>query len=809
MATALYRRYRPESFAEVIGQDHVTGPLCTALREGRVGQAYLFSGPRGCGKTTSARILARCLNCAQGPTDTPCGVCDSCVELARGGSGSLDVAEIDAASHGGVDDARELRERATFSTVRDRYKVFIVDEAHMVSPQGFNALLKIVEEPPPHVVFLFATTEPEKVLPTIRSRTHHYPFRLVPPETLVGYLEQVCAAEGVSVGPGVLPLVVRAGAGSVRDSLSVLDQLATGSADGAIGQEQALALLGYTPQSLLDDAVSALAVGDGASAFRVVDRVVGSGQDPRRFVDDLLQRLRDLIIVEAVGEAAGDVFPGCPADQLERMSQQAGVYGAAALSRAADLANTASSEMTGATSPRLHLELLVARLLLPAADDGQRGLAARLERVERRLSVPTPAASSDLPPVPAPARASAPPSSSPTRPAPATAASTSAASPTRADATTGPDPAPPALAVPPSSPSQVTASSGSTPTDGSLVDQGSVPPAPAPGHAPAGGPTGRGDVAEGPAPAEDVPGADGTCQAVVAATGSGQTGPVGADVGSTVETTEAVRRQWPDVLHHLTTTSRRTWTRVAHDAAVLEVDAERLVLQFKKPGPMAAFSQGPHAENVRAALSAVLGMDRAVVAVSEGGARVRAPDDGAGRAGAVPPAAPSPAPRPAGDGHAPGAASAGGAAPGGPVSAGPAHDRPGPLTGGPPPVVRGAGGDGSDRAGQRPGEARTQGYVPGWDDVPPPTDDDEPVPDDGAPPEPGGRRASPHAPSRGAPAAEPVSAHRRLRVDPEASRAPAPEEDDEPSRDDADAEDSGLVGAALVAARLGGRVVEP
>ena len=800
MATALYRRYRPESFAEVIGQGHVTDPLSTALREGRTGQAYLFSGPRGCGKTTSARILARCLNCAQGPTDTPCGRCDSCVELARGGSGSLDVVEIDAASHGGVDDARDLRERATFSTVRDRYKVFIVDEAHMVSPQGFNALLKIVEEPPPHVVFLFATTEPEKVLPTIRSRTHHYPFRLVAPETLAGYLEQVCAAEGVAVGPGVLPLVVRAGAGSVRDSLSVLDQLATGSHDGAIGHEQALALLGYTPQSLLDDAVSALAVGDGASAFRVVDRVVGSGQDPRRFVDDLLQRLRDLIIVEAVGEAAGDVFPGCPADQLERMAQQAGVYGAAALSRAADLANTASGEMTGATSPRLHLELLVARLLLPAADDGQRGLAARLERVERRLSVPTavptpaPSAPVPVPPVPAPAPA--------------------VTDPVRVDAGTGPEvPAP--------------ASPDAAPTGAPPVEQATAPRAPAPVDAPApaasaagpaapAGPAGLGDVAR-PTRVEDVPDADGTCQAVVAATGSGQTGPVTAG-GSTVETTEAVRHQWPDVLHHLTTTSRRTWTRVAHDAAVLEVDAERLVLQFKKPGPMAAFSQGPHAENVRAALAAVLGMDRAVVAVSE--------DDGAGRGGAAPPGAPARAPRPAGDGPASGApASARGTAPddrasgegwvpGGPVPGGPADHRPGRSASGPAPDGGRSGDDGSDGAGsggagRRPAAARVEGYVPGWDDVPPPTDDDEPVSDDGAPPE-----ARPRVARTPAPVTGTAPAGRRLRVVPDPSRAAAPAsasdaEDDEPSRDDADAEDSGLVGAALVAARLGGRVVEP
>ena len=288
MSTALYRRYRPESFAEVIGQEHVTVPLSAALDKDRVNHAYLFSGPRGCGKTTSARILARCLNCEQGPTSTPCGVCDSCVDLARGGPGSLDVVEIDAASHGGVDDARSLRERAVFAPARDRFKIFIIDEAHMVSTQGFNALLKIVEEPPPHVRFVFATTEPEKVIGTIRSRTHHYPFRLVPPERLQAYLAELCEREGVRVGQGVLPLVVRAGAGSVRDSLSVLDQLIAGAGPGGLEYGTAVSLLGYTDGALLDDVVDALAAGDGATVFRVVDRVIESGHDPRRFVEDLL-----------------------------------------------------------------------------------------------------------------------------------------------------------------------------------------------------------------------------------------------------------------------------------------------------------------------------------------------------------------------------------------------------------------------------------------------------------------------------------------------------------------------------------------
>ena len=371
MTTALYRRYRPESFAEMIGQSQVTDPLMTALRGDRVGHAYLFSGPRGCGKTTSARILARCLNCAAGPTDTPCGTCDSCVELGRGGGGSLDVVEIDAASHNGVDDARDLRERAVFAPARDRFKIFILDEAHMVTPQGFNALLKLVEEPPDHVKFIFATTEPEKVIGTIRSRTHHYPFRLVPPAAMLEYVQALCAQEGVEVEAGVLPLVVRAGGGSPRDTLSLLDQLIAGSDDGRVAYARAVALLGYTHAELLDEVVEAFGTGDAAAAFGAVDRVVQTGQDPRRFVDDLLERLRDLIIVAAAGTGAHAVLRGVSSDDLERMGRQAGSIGSARLSGMADLVIAALDDMTGATSPRLQLELMVARVLArtaPGAD---------------------------------------------------------------------------------------------------------------------------------------------------------------------------------------------------------------------------------------------------------------------------------------------------------------------------------------------------------------------------------------------------------------------------------------------------------
>ncbi|MBH0054919.1 DNA polymerase III subunit gamma and tau [Salinibacterium sp. SWN139] len=433
MVAALYRRYRPETFAELIGQSQVTDPLRTALRTDRVNHAYLFSGPRGCGKTTSARILARCLNCAEGPTDTPCGVCASCVELSRDGGGSLDVVEIDAASHNGVEDARDLRERAVFAPARDRFKIFILDEAHMVTPQGFNAMLKIVEEPPEHVKFIFATTEPDKVIGTIRSRTHHYPFRLVPPAQMLDYVQQLCESENVEVEPGVLPLVVRAGGGSVRDTLSLLDQLIAGSDTATVGYERAVALLGYTHAELLDEVIDALGTGDAAAAFSAVDRVIQTGQDPRRFVEDLLERMRDLIVVAATADNAASVLRGIPQDQLERMAQQAHTLGAAELSRAADVINAALSEMTGATSPRLHLELMIARILVPASDNTQRGALARVERLERRIGIegdaPIAAATAASA---APSRAAAPaaPASAPAAaPAVRAAAQTPAATP--------------------------------------------------------------------------------------------------------------------------------------------------------------------------------------------------------------------------------------------------------------------------------------------------------------------------------------------------------------------------------------------
>jgi len=384
MSLALYRKYRPSSFADVIGQDHVTEPLSNALRSGRTHHAYLFSGPRGCGKTSSARILARSLNCEKGPTPEPCGQCQSCRDLVANGPGSIDVVELDAATHGLVDDARDLREKAFFSPVQGKYKIYIIDEAHQLGPGAANALLKVVEEPPPHVVFIFATTEPDKLISTIRSRTHHYPFRLVPPSILNAHLNGICESENVKVAKGVLPLVVRAGGGSVRDSLSVLGQLLAGAGDEGVTYEIAIALLGYTDSALLDDTIDALAMNDAATVFQVVDRLIEAGHEPRRFAQDLLERLRDLIVLDAAPDSSHSIMRDIPEDQLERMRGQASRFGSASLSRAADVVSEGLTQMRGATAPRLLLELICARALLPAIDDSQRGMLARLERMERR-----------------------------------------------------------------------------------------------------------------------------------------------------------------------------------------------------------------------------------------------------------------------------------------------------------------------------------------------------------------------------------------------------------------------------------------
>lgn len=593
---ALYRRYRPESFAEVIGQEHVTDPLQQALRNNRVNHAYLFSGPRGCGKTTSARILARCLNCEQGPTPTPCGECQSCRDLARNGPGSIDVIEIDAASHGGVDDARDLREKAFFGPASSRYKIYIIDEAHMVTPQGFNALLKVVEEPPEHLKFIFATTEPEKVIGTIRSRTHHYPFRLVPPGTLRDYLGEVCGKENIPVADGVLPLVVRAGGGSVRDSMSVMDQLLAGAAEEGVTYAMATALLGYTDGSLLDSIVDAFASGDGAAAFQVVNTVIEGGNDPRRFVADLLERLRDLVILAAVPDAGTTGLIDAPADVVERMQAQASVFGAAELSRAADLVNTGLTEMRGATSPRLQLELICARVLLPAAFDDERSTQARLDKLERGVTfstggsgpamgyVPGPAAQAHapVPPAPAPAPAEAP-APAPEAPAPA----------------------------PPASPAEQQQPAGQRP--------GAWPAATAPeaGRRPGGWPTASAPGQSGqqpgpaaPAPAAPTPAAPAPAPGMVQ--GAGQ-----------------VRNMWPDILEAVKNRRRFTWILLSQNAQVAGFDGTTLQLGFINAGARDNFASSGSEEVLKQALAEQFNVQWKVEAIIDPSGGTAGPGGGA------------------------------------------------------------------------------------------------------------------------------------------------------------------------------------
>ena len=613
MTTALYRRYRPETFADVIGQEHVTEPLMQALRTGRVNHAYLFSGPRGCGKTTSARILARCLNCEQGPTPTPCGTCDSCVALARGGPGSVDVIEIDAASHGGVDDARDLRERASFGPASSRFKIYIIDEAHMVTPQGFNALLKIVEEPPEHVKFVFATTEPEKVIGTIRSRTHHYPFRLVPPKKLGDYLELLLRAEGVACESGVLSFVTRAGGGSVRDSLSVLDQLIAGSGPEGLTYAGAAGLLGFTEEELLDGIVEAFAAGDSAGVFRQIDRVVESGADPRRFVEDLLERLRDLIVIAAVAEGAEAVLRSVPEDQLERMRHQAASFGPGALSRAADVINAGLTEMTGATSPRLQLELMCARVLLPGIA-GLDGYAARLDRMERRLDM------GELPPQAAPG---------PVRHAPAVPGADGAsddAATQRHGGRSAPDPS--------QTPRQGE-SNGSVPgSSAAAPQQGRRAAAAADDDPRAQSPQGVSggvderereqaqrsfDAAQRAGGPETGPPPPASSSPAPGGEPSGQTG---ARAGGM--STDDIRRAWPDVLDRIFRIKRVTWTLLSQNAQVVEFDGQRLVLGASSEGLAATMARGQHPEVVRQALIEAIGVDVQVEARPMGGGQQNA-----------------------------------------------------------------------------------------------------------------------------------------------------------------------------------------
>ncbi|MFI0035065.1 DNA polymerase III subunit gamma and tau [Streptomyces mutabilis] len=766
---ALYRRYRPESFAEVIGQGHVTDPLQQALRNNRVNHAYLFSGPRGCGKTTSARILARCLNCEQGPTPTPCGECQSCRDLARNGPGSIDVIEIDAASHGGVDDARDLREKAFFGPASSRYKIYIIDEAHMVSPQGFNALLKVVEEPPEHLKFIFATTEPEKVIGTIRSRTHHYPFRLVPPGTLRDYLAEVCGREGIAIEDGVLPLVVRAGAGSVRDSMSVMDQLLAGAGADGVTYDMTTALLGYTDGSLLDSVVEAFVTGDGSAAFEVVDRVIESGNDPRRFVTDLLERLRDLVILAAVPDAAEKGLIDAPADVVERMQAQARSFGAAELSRAADIVNEGLTEMRGAHSPRLQLELICARVLLPAAYGDERSVMARLDRIERGVQfsagtgapamgyVPGPEAHAGtaVPSAAAPAApaASVPPGGGPAAaraavrapgaggggapaeagrsgPAPEPAAG---AGPSHGDGggpvgggrpPAAPAPAPAPDAAPPAAPAS-TPAPGAWPT--AAPAGGGRRPGGWPTAAPAGGGQSRTPAAPAPGPGPAAPPAAAPAPAPTAAA------PASPPPGSGVDP----RQIWPNILEAVKNRRRFTWILLSQNAQVTGFDGTTLQIGFVNAGARDNFLSSGSEDVLRQALAEQFNVQWKVDAVV----------DPSG--GSAPPSGP-----------------AGGY--GGPGGFGNA-------SGG------GGGGFGGGAPAQRP-SAPTPGAQP--------------------------PASAPSAPAAPTPASAPAAAPAPAPRPPAPEPRPVSPEDDIPEDDDPDLDESALSGKELLVRELGATVVE-
>ncbi|MER6836374.1 DNA polymerase III subunit gamma and tau [Streptomyces cellulosae] len=751
---ALYRRYRPESFAEVIGQEHVTDPLQQALRNNRVNHAYLFSGPRGCGKTTSARILARCLNCEQGPTPTPCGTCQSCRDLARNGPGSIDVIEIDAASHGGVDDARDLREKAFFGPASSRYKIYIIDEAHMVTSAGFNALLKVVEEPPEHLKFIFATTEPEKVIGTIRSRTHHYPFRLVPPGTLREYLGEVCQKEGIAVEEGVLPLVVRAGAGSVRDSMSVMDQLLAGAGEEGVTYAMATSLLGYTDGSLLDSVVEAFATGDGAAAFEVVDRVIEGGNDPRRFVADLLERLRDLVILAAVPDAADKGLIDAPADVLERMQAQAGTFGPAELGRAADIVNAGLTEMRGATSPRLQLELICARVLLPAAYGDERSLMARLDRIERGVQFSAGGAAAGVPAmgyVPGPEAhqgTAAPASNHVVEPGGGPAAARAAV---RAQGQ--PTPAVPPAPTPPPAPAPAEAQA---PTPPPAAPQ--APATPAPGAWPTATPAGGGGAGAGRRPGGWPTAASAGGGASRPAQSPQPTAPSAPAVPSPAPSAPATpagppsgggggldpRMLWPNILETVKNRRRFTWILLSQNAQVTGFDGTTLQLGFVNAGARDNFLSSGSEDVLRQALTEQFNVQWKIEAVVD-------PSDG------------------------------GGSAPSGPAG--------GPSSGG-----RSSGGGGYGAPASSGGYGASSGGVPGG-----PGDTRRP-----SAPQPSAPTSPSPAPSAPAPAA--LAAPSR----PAAPEPPPPvsPEDDIPEDDDPDLDESALSGQELLVRELGATVVE-
>ncbi|MFC7342377.1 DNA polymerase III subunit gamma and tau [Saccharopolyspora griseoalba] len=705
MALALYRKYRPATFGEVAGQDHVTEPLRTALGAGRINHAYLFSGPRGCGKTSSARILARSLNCAQGPTPDPCGECDSCVALAPEGGGSVDVVELDAASHGGVDDTRELRDRAFFAPAQSRYRIFIIDEAHMVTTQGFNALLKIVEEPPEHLIFVFATTEPDKVLTTIKSRTHHYPFRLMPPGVMRELVERICTDEGVQVEPAVYPLVIRAGGGSARDTLSVLDQLLAGADDRGVTYERAVALLGVTDVALIDDMVDALAAGDAAAVYGTVERLVEAGHDPRRFASDLLDRLRDLVLLNSVPDAADRGLIDVAGDELTRMQQQAEQLGAAALSRFAEIVHTGLSEMRGATAPRLLLELLCARMLLPTVAESEAALLQRLERVERRMTI---APGADAPAEGAPAEPAGQPSGSDKpkrvfqRPHERAAAEAEQAEAPQPQA----EPAQPQPAAQPAEPQQ--------PAQQPQARQRPAQPQP---EQPAEQEE-RPAAAEAPAarakPEQPAPQRQPAPEPAAPAT----TAPSGFDAA-------AVRRVWTDVLQGVAKRNRPTQALLLN-ATVQDLNDGVLVLSMPTTGLVKQLAQQRRLDFVKEALREVVGGEWDIQCVEAGAAPAARP--AAPKQPAQPPTRPSqqqqPAQQPAAQQQRPAQPPESGGRPSGngQASSGPSGN-----------------GQVRDAAPQRgPGASGSVPRPPEPDDIPPPPEppDEEPPPDDVPPPEP-------------------------------------------------------------------------